>query len=88
MEKRIGQELLREKVVTEKQVEKALERQKFQGGRLGHNLVALGFITPDKLDTFFKRHPTAPRSVEASRSVTCRRRSGFRCRYWTAQLRC
>jgi energy-coupling factor transporter ATP-binding protein EcfA2 len=64
MEKKIGQALIREKVVTVKQIEEALERQKFQGGRLGHNLVALGHITPGELDSFFMRHPEAPRSVD------------------------
>ncbi len=60
----LGQKLLKEKVVTEEQLEKAIERQRLQGGRLGHNLVALGFITPEELNAFFKRSPDAPKTVE------------------------
>jgi hypothetical protein len=60
----LGQKLLKEKVVTEEQLEKAVERQRLQGGRLGHNLVALGFITTEELKAFFKRYPKAPKTVE------------------------
>lgn len=60
----LGQKLLKEKVVTEEQLEKAIERQRLHGGRIGYNLVALGFITPDELDTFFKKRPHAPKTVE------------------------
>ncbi len=62
--KQLGQKLLKEKVVTEEQLEKAIERQRLYGGRIGHNLVALGFITPDELDTFFKKCPHSPKTVE------------------------
>lgn len=63
MIEQLGQKLLKEKVVTEEQLEKAVERQRLQGGRIGHNLVALGFITPEELDTFFKKYPGAPKTV-------------------------
>jgi predicted ATPase with chaperone activity len=59
----LGQKLLKEKVVTEEQLERAIERQRLQGGRLGHNLVALGFVTPEELSTFFKKYPGAPRTA-------------------------
>lgn len=64
MEELLGQKLVKEKVVTESQLHKALERQRLNGGRLGYNLVALGFTTPEYLDTFFKRYPGAPTTVE------------------------
>ncbi len=60
----IGQKLIKEKVITEEQLEKAIARQRLHGGRLGHNLVALGFITPEELNTFFKRYPKSPKSVK------------------------
>ncbi len=60
----LGNMLLREKAITEAQLQKALERQQLHGGRLGHNLVALGFMTPERLDTFFQRHPMSPKTVE------------------------
>ncbi len=64
MEQLIGQKLLKENVVTEKQLGKALERQRSQGGRLGNNLVTLGYLTPEKLDAFFTRDPGPPKSVK------------------------
>lgn len=60
----IGQRLLSERVVSEEQLEQALQRQRLHGGRLGHNIVALGFISAEELEGFFKRHPGVPQSVE------------------------
>jgi predicted ATPase with chaperone activity len=64
MQTLIGQKLLREKAVSEQELDAAIERQRLHGGRLGQNLIAMGFITPERLDTFFKKHPNAPASVE------------------------
>lgn len=60
----LGQRLLKEKVITEEQLQKALERQQTHGGRLGHNIVALGFTTPEQLNVFFRRDPKSPKTVE------------------------
>lgn len=64
MEETLGYRLVREKLVTEEQVQKALERQKLHGGRLGANLMALGFITQQTLEAFFKKSPPSPMSVK------------------------
>ena len=64
MEQRLGDRLLKDKVLTEKQLEMALERQRLRGGRIGDNLVALGLLSEQELSTFFKRTPKAPRTVE------------------------
>ncbi|MBW1744716.1 MAG: ATPase, partial [Deltaproteobacteria bacterium] len=64
MEKRLGDRLLEDRVLTEKQLEMALERQRLRGGRIGDNLVALGLLSEQELSTFFKRTPKAPRTVE------------------------
>ncbi len=64
MDDLLGQKLLREKFVNEKQLRKALERQRLHGGRVGDNLVALGFTSPEELDAFLKRFPKTPRNVE------------------------
>lgn len=64
MENLLGQKLLKNKVVTEAQLRKALERQALQGGRLGHNLVALGFTTPEELKSILSVLPKAPSIVE------------------------
>lgn len=64
MKQPLGQHLLEQHVVTEEQLKKALERQRLHGGRLGHNLVSLGYISPAELDTFFRRTPAAPKTVD------------------------
>jgi predicted ATPase with chaperone activity len=64
MIKQFGEKLLEEKVITEDQLEKALERQRLSGGRIGNNLVELGYITPDKLGEFFHISPVSPKTVE------------------------
>ncbi|MBI5598338.1 MAG: ATPase [Deltaproteobacteria bacterium] len=66
MEKQIGTRLLEEKVITEEQLTKALERQRLHGGRIGHNLAALGYLSSKELGEFFRRHPAVPQSVEAT----------------------
>jgi predicted ATPase with chaperone activity len=62
--KQIGEKLLEERVITEKQLEQALERQRLSGGRIGNNLVELGFLSPDKLVQFFHTYPACPKTVE------------------------
>jgi predicted ATPase with chaperone activity len=64
MEETLGNRLIQEKLVTELQVQKALERQKLEGGRLGANLIALGYITQEALEAFFKKSPPAPMSLK------------------------
>jgi len=60
----IGQRLIKEKVISEEQLEKAIARQRLRGGRLGHNLVSLGFLSSEELNTFFRRYPSSPKSVK------------------------
>ncbi len=60
----IGKRLLKDGIITESELEAALERQRKEGGRLGQNLVALGYIKEKDLDNFFKKHPSPPKSVE------------------------
>ena len=60
MNKRLSQQILNKQIVTKKQLREAAERQRLHGGRLGQNLVALGYINEDQLGSFFKRTPPAP----------------------------
>ena len=64
MSKQTSQRMLNEQVVTKSQLREAFRRQRLHGGRLGQNLVALGYITEDQLGTFFKRTPPAPETVK------------------------
>jgi hypothetical protein len=66
MNKQLGEKLLEDKVVTENQLKAALERQRLHGGRLGDNLLALGYITAEELHIFFSPRPEPVRSVEES----------------------
>ncbi len=60
----IGKRLLKDGIITEKELDDALERQRQKGGRLGQNLIALGFIKEEDLRSFFKKHPSAPINIE------------------------
>lgn len=60
----MGQRLIQRKSITEEQLEKALERQRRQGGKLGQNLLALGSITEDEMTAFFNPVPLQPGTIE------------------------
>jgi predicted ATPase with chaperone activity len=64
MSTRLSRKILNEQIVTKEQLSEATSRQRLHGGRLGHHLVALGYISEDQLGTFFKRTPLAPETVE------------------------
>ena len=64
IEKRLGEQLLEGKVVTEAQLQEGLERQRRRGGRIGDNLLALGFLTPEGLDAVFTLHPAPLLAVQ------------------------
>ena len=63
---RLGDLLVRAKLVTEKDVAAALERLKKHGGRLGDNLVAIGAIDQAVLDGFIHRIPKEPKDIAAT----------------------
>lgn len=60
----LGARLVENKLVSKEQLQMALDRQQLSGGRLGYNLVTLGFIEEKDLDKFFKRVPPVPHSLE------------------------
>ncbi len=60
---RLGDVLLMRGLVRSTDIDSALERQREQGGRLGDNLVALGFMTTEQLFTVMNETPFMPRSV-------------------------
>jgi hypothetical protein len=64
MQKLLGEQLVEKKLLTEKELQMAVERQRLHGGRIGDNLVALGLISEEELSTFFKRTPQPPKTVE------------------------
>lgn len=59
----MGQRLIQRKSITEEQLGQALERQRRHGGKLGHNLQALGFITEEEIEAFFNPVPVQPGTI-------------------------
>jgi type IV pilus assembly protein PilB len=52
---RLGELLVREKLVSREQLDKALQEQKQSGTRIGYNLVKLGFIQETELTKILAR---------------------------------
>ncbi|MEE9613903.1 MAG: type IV-A pilus assembly ATPase PilB [Thermodesulfobacteriota bacterium] len=52
MAERIGELLVKDGLITQEQLEKALDEQKMGGGKLGANLITLGFISDKDLTEF------------------------------------
>jgi len=52
---RLGEALVRERLITDQQLAKALERQVIYGGRLGTNFIELGYLTEESLVKFLGR---------------------------------
>lgn len=59
----LGEKLIKAGIVTESKLERALERQKLHGGRLGQNLIALGYLDEATLEKFFRRNPPVPTNI-------------------------
>jgi type IV pilus assembly protein PilB len=57
---KLGQLLIASSIISEDQLKQALGIQKKEGGRLGTNLVKLGFITEDKLVAFLSKQYGVP----------------------------
>jgi len=60
MSQRLGDLLVREKVITNDQLETALKTQKTDGGRLGSVLVKLGFLSDEDVTNFLSRQYGVP----------------------------
>jgi len=60
MSQRLGDLLVKEKVITPEQLEQALKAQKDQGTRLGSALVKLGFLSDEDVTNFLSRQYGVP----------------------------
>ncbi|WDT80593.1 MAG: hypothetical protein MPW14_02005 [Candidatus Manganitrophus sp.] len=68
MSRFLGEHLIAAKKITEDQLEKVLERQVTEGGRLGTNLIELGYLTEEELTHFLSEKfqiPIVPQVVLA-----------------------
>ena len=57
---RVGELLLKAKRITQAQLEEALEHQRQHGGRLGFNLVTLGFVKDGEITALLSKHYGVP----------------------------
>ena len=57
---RVGELLLKEKLITPDQLQTALQHQKAQGGKLGLNLVKLGFVRDEDITAILSRQYGVP----------------------------
>lgn len=64
MEQLLGDQLRAKQLLSEEQLELALEHQRLHGGRIGSSLISLGFLSREELEAFLNRRPRAPRSLE------------------------
>jgi len=62
--KQFGERLLEYKAITKEQLKTALERQQKHGGRLGANIVALGYLSREELAKFFRQYPRVPQDID------------------------
>ncbi|MEK7215774.1 MAG: type II secretion system protein GspE, partial [Chloroflexota bacterium] len=60
MSARLGEILVKENLINQEQLQKALEQQKAQGGRLGAALVKLGFISDEEITGVLSRQYGVP----------------------------
>jgi len=60
----IGELLVAKNVITEEQLNKVLQQQKIAGGRLGDNLVALGYVSRQTLEAILQEPPPVATTVE------------------------
>lgn len=61
---KLGELLVRERIITNAQLIEAAELQKKSGGRLGDTLVSLGYIDAGQLARFFRNAPPLPGKIE------------------------
>src|SRR5580765_5964093 len=57
---RIGELLLKEKLITPEQLQQALTQQKANGGKLGYNLVKMGFVKDEQITSLLSKQYGVP----------------------------
>jgi hypothetical protein len=60
MQMKVGNMLVKERIITEAQLEEALRNQVIFGGRIGTNLIELGYLTADQLAVHLSRYKGVP----------------------------
>ena len=60
----IGELLLAKGIINEAQLNKVLHQQKIAGGRIGDNLVALGYLRREELEAILQEPPAVAKSID------------------------
>jgi len=60
MQMKVGNMLVKHNIITEAQLEEALRNQVIFGGKIGTNLIELGYISADKLAEFLSKSKGVP----------------------------
>jgi type IV pilus assembly protein PilB len=66
---KLGQLLINKGLISEDQLNKALELQKKEGGRIGSNLIKLGYLTDDALIDFLSKQYAVPSLSLANQDI-------------------
>jgi len=66
---RIGELLLKEKLITPEQLQQALTQQKSNGGKLGYNLVKMGFVKDEQITALLSKQYGVPAINLASSKI-------------------
>ncbi len=64
----IGELLLAKDIINEEQLKKVLHQQKIAGGRLGDNLVALGYHQPRRSRSHSSRASPGAKNIDGHRT--------------------
>ena len=60
----LGELLLSRNVITQAQLERVLQEQKIAGGRFGDNMVALGYVSRESLESILQEPPPVPKTLQ------------------------
>ncbi len=60
MQMKVGSMLVMQRIITEAQLEEALKNQVIFGGKIGTNLIELGYLTADRLSEFLSKNKGVP----------------------------
>src|ERR1700751_5096199 len=82
---RLGEILLKRELVTDSALSEALDRQKTNGGRLGANLIALGYLTEEQLTSVIHGAPAAPNGVSAT-GISARNLLGLLLKFMSVEV--
>jgi type IV pilus assembly protein PilB len=69
MAPKLGQILLNNNIISEDQLIKAIEQQKKDGGRIGSNLIKLGFVTEEALVEFLSKQYGVPAVILTDENI-------------------